>query len=94
MNGLQISQEGQDEAVDFANTAEDDGMATTSTAPTNGNPIHPAQRQRLEHEDYKKKRDSDPAFIPNRGNFFMHDTRGQPNGQVPPPRCVGCARPR
>jgi len=28
-----------------------------------------------EQEDYKKKRDADPTFIPNRGNFFMHDAR-------------------
>jgi hypothetical protein len=35
----------------------------------------PADRRRQEHEDYKKKRDEDPAFVPNRGSFFMHDHR-------------------
>jgi hypothetical protein len=35
-------------------------------------------RRRREHEEYKKKRDSDPAFIPNRGAFFMHDHRSAP----------------
>ncbi|KAK7429598.1 hypothetical protein QQZ08_003793 [Neonectria magnoliae] len=34
-----------------------------------------ANRRRQEHEDYKKKRDEDPAFVPNRGAFFMHDHR-------------------
>lgn len=34
-----------------------------------------ADRRRREHDDYKKKRDTDPTFIPNRGNFFMHDAR-------------------
>ena len=34
-----------------------------------------ADRRRREHEEYKKKRDSDPTFIPNRGGFFMHDAR-------------------
>lgn len=35
----------------------------------------PLDRRRREHEDYKKKRDEDPAFVPNRGAFFMHDHR-------------------
>ena len=34
-----------------------------------------ADRRRREHEEYKKKRDADPAFIPTRGSFFMHDQR-------------------
>lgn len=35
----------------------------------------PGVRRRQEHEDYKKRRDEDPAFVPNRGSFFMHDHR-------------------
>ncbi|KAI9735802.1 MAG: hypothetical protein M1834_001267 [Cirrosporium novae-zelandiae] len=43
---------------------------------------NPAERRRREHEDYKKKRDEDPAFVPNRGGFFMHDQRsGRTAGQ-------------
>lgn len=34
-----------------------------------------ADRRRVMDQEYKKKRDSDPTFIPNRGNFFMHDAR-------------------
>ncbi|KAM5352231.1 hypothetical protein ACJ41O_004954 [Fusarium nematophilum] len=34
-----------------------------------------ANRRRQEHEDYKRRRDEDPAFVPNRGAFFMHDHR-------------------
>lgn len=33
------------------------------------------EKRRREHEEYKKKRDTDPAFVPNRGGFFMHDHR-------------------
>lgn len=33
------------------------------------------ERRRREHEEYRKKRDEDPAFVPNRGAFFMHDHR-------------------
>ena len=39
----------------------------------------PIERRRREHEEYKKKRDTDPAFIPNRGAFFMHDHRSFPS---------------
>ena len=39
------------------------------------------ERRRREHEEYKKKRDSDPAFVPNRGVFFMHDHRSAAPGQ-------------
>ena len=38
-------------------------------------------RRRREHEEYKKKRDADPAFVPNRGGFFMHDHRSAAPGQ-------------
>ncbi|KAI1434182.1 hypothetical protein GGR50DRAFT_421755 [Xylaria sp. CBS 124048] len=35
----------------------------------------PGDRRRVEHEEYKRKRDEDPSFVPNRGAFFMHDHR-------------------
>lgn len=35
----------------------------------------PRDRQRQEHDDYKRRRDEDPSFVPNRGAFFMHDHR-------------------
>ena len=90
MNGLKISdQVPAQESVDFENMGQNGTSATS-----NGHPLNPVERQRREHEEYKKKRDSDPAFIPNRGNFFMHDTRGQPNGQPPPPRGVWQSRGR
>ena len=94
MNGLKISDGAQEEAVDFSSMGEHSNMAASAGVPTNGHVANAAERQRLEHEEYRKKRDSDPAFIPNRGNFFMHDTRGQPNGQVPPPRGAWAARGR
>ncbi|KAL3953182.1 hypothetical protein ACCO45_013125 [Purpureocillium lilacinum] len=38
-------------------------------------PASQVDRRRQEHEDYKRRRDEDPAFVPNRGSFFMHDHR-------------------
>lgn len=40
-----------------------------------------AQRARREHQEYLKQRDSNPAFVPNRGGFFLHDDRS-PNFQT------------
>lgn len=47
------------------------------------NPVaHDANaRRRNENDDYKRRRDQDPAFVPNRGAFFMHDSR---QAAVPP----------
>lgn len=39
------------------------------------------EKRRREHEEYRKKRDADPAFVPNRGGFFMHDQRSAAPGQ-------------
>ena len=35
----------------------------------------PAQRARREHQEYIQERTMNPAFIPNRGGFFLHDDR-------------------
>lgn len=34
-----------------------------------------AERNRRDHQEYLKQRDADPAFVPNRGGFFLHDNR-------------------
>ena len=31
------------------------------------------------HQEYIKERDTNPAFVPNRGGFFLHDDRTMPN---------------
>lgn len=38
-------------------------------------------KRRQEHEEYKKRRDADPSFVPNRGGFFMHDSRSAASGR-------------
>lgn len=35
----------------------------------------PQDKRRGDHEDYKKRRDADPTFVPNRGGFYLHDHR-------------------
>ena len=76
LNGLKIADDGKGEVVDF-----ETGHSADSPAPAVGAPGRQetlGERRRREHEEYKKKRDADPAFIPNRGAFFMHDQRSVP----------------
>ncbi|KAI1619815.1 CASC3/Barentsz eIF4AIII binding-domain-containing protein [Exophiala viscosa] len=44
----------------------------------------PAQRSRREHQEYIRQRNANPAFVPTRGGFFLHDTRtAASNGSNP-----------
>nr|OQO25735.1 hypothetical protein B0A51_10199 [Rachicladosporium sp. CCFEE 5018] len=94
MRGLSVD-ETPDEVLDF----EDVGDSVSVAAEKRAQPVQapsgniridrPIDRQRREHEEYRRKRDADPAFIPNRGNFFMHDTRGSPTTRGPAPERGG-----
>ena len=82
LNGLKISdQSGSREEVQYedlrkdADIAEPSPIVVNSTAHMDRPQELPYERRRREHEEYKKKRDADPAFVPNRGAFFMHDHR-------------------
>lgn len=85
MNGLQISGENDDEGIDFENLGEQPEIQQSgdNTPPVQGgvSTENIAERRRREHEEYKKKRDADPAFVPTRGGFFMHDHRSAAPGQ-------------
>ncbi|RYP35095.1 hypothetical protein DL767_004000 [Monosporascus sp. MG133] len=50
-------------------------VSSTSAATAKSNQEVPIERRRREHDEYRRKRDEDPAFVPNRGAFFMHDHR-------------------
>ncbi|KAF2830421.1 hypothetical protein CC86DRAFT_367190 [Ophiobolus disseminans] len=76
LNGLKLADDGKDEVVDFETGPSEDSPAPAVGAP--GRQESLGERRRREHEEYKKKRDADPAFIPNRGAFFMHDQRSAP----------------
>lgn len=85
MNGLKISHEAA--AVEFdtmsAGPVVPDAPAQQAPDTFQAGPAKQetlAERRRREHEEYKKKRDEDPAFIPNRGAFFMHDHRSHGAG--------------
>ncbi|KAH8602162.1 CASC3/Barentsz eIF4AIII binding-domain-containing protein [Bisporella sp. PMI_857] len=82
LNGLKVSgQNGTAEEIHYDNLPEDEELevpspaVVTSTTQMDRPQELPHERRRREHEEYKKKRDADPAFVPNRGAFFMHDHR-------------------
>lgn len=98
MNGMNIRDEGE-EAIEFEAAPavqESQKEETPVTMRDSSKPETLADRRRREHEEYRKKRDSDPAFIPTRGAFFMHDQRSGPpaqNGAASFPKGRGRGRP-
>ncbi|RPA78605.1 hypothetical protein BJ508DRAFT_309094 [Ascobolus immersus RN42] len=90
VNGVPESEKDGEE-VDF----EDMGSEVVETEETDQTPAEsqpkttaphketPFERRKREHEMYKKRRDADPAFVPNRGAFFMHDHRAGGNNFRP-----------
>ncbi|RFU30964.1 hypothetical protein B7463_g5369, partial [Scytalidium lignicola] len=82
LNGLHLSdQHGAVEEIRYEDLREDESIkepspvVVKSTAQMDQPIEAPYDRRRREHEEYKKRRDEDPAFVPNRGAFFMHDHR-------------------
>lgn len=74
MNGLDVGEAAtKGDAVDFEALGLTADTTAGSQEPARNETL--ADRRRREHEDYRKRRDNDPAFIPNRGAFFMHDQR-------------------
>lgn len=80
LNGLKLSATETAQAVQFEDFQADVEQRVPSpvvvkTSAHMDRTELPQDRSRREHEEYKKKRDADPAFVPNRGAFFMHDHR-------------------
>ncbi|KAL8732189.1 MAG: hypothetical protein Q9166_002936 [cf. Caloplaca sp. 2 TL-2023] len=83
MNGLRLA-DNTDEAeeIHFDDLGKGAQVQAVQTAPAPA-PVsavppsasNPVDKRRQEHEEYKKRRDTDPSFVPNRGGFFMHDSR-------------------
>ncbi|GAP91200.1 hypothetical protein SAMD00023353_5300430 [Rosellinia necatrix] len=84
MNGLTISdQHPPIQAVDFQDAPKSPARAPAPIVVSSNSVLPPrdgvqgplGDRRRMEHEEYRRKRDGDPSFVPNRGAFFMHDHR-------------------
>jgi hypothetical protein len=84
LNGLKIS--GDVDTVEETNFEESmEDVSTSHLTPVKA-PSEMArqetlaERSRREHQEYLKKRNEDPAFVPNRGGFFLHDNRASAVG--------------
>jgi hypothetical protein len=79
LNGLQASASAEelhfDETPSEAAQPESDTPEPQVNAPRGPRHETLAQRSRREHQEYIKERDANPAFVPNRGGFFLHDDR-------------------
>jgi CASC3/Barentsz eIF4AIII binding len=79
MNGLRVSESAEEitEEIHFdqLNKPEDKIGRAPSAPPTESRRETFAERKRREHEEYIRARDEDPAFVPTRGGFFLHDKR-------------------
>ena len=70
LNGLAGGDKQSAEGIDFEEATKEIGTIATPVGPSAF-----SEARRKEHEEYKRRRDADPAFVPNRGGFFMHDQR-------------------
>lgn len=85
LNGLQLSGDNSQVAeVHFDNMkGEQPGQqegGTPSGPPTESKRESFAEKKRREHDRYVKERDKNPAFVPTRGSFFLHDKRSTEPG--------------
>ena len=92
MNGIKkLGVSGAVEELMFEETlagsgASKDGQAEAQDQQKAGRQESLAERSRREHRQYLKQRDENPAFVPNRGGFFLHDNRTASPG-------LSCFRP-
>lgn len=79
MNGLNIADRaGEVTEIQFEDFGKEErnGLGRAPSAPpaeTRRDTI--AERKRRDHDEYIKARNEDPAFVPTRGGFFLHDKR-------------------
>lgn len=79
MNGLNIAgRAGEVTEIQFEDLGKEErnGLGRAPSAPpaeTRRDNI--AERKRRDHDEYIKARNEDPAFVPTRGGFFLHDKR-------------------
>lgn len=84
LNGLKVS-DGAGDATDvhfedLKEQREPHAGRTPSAPPTESSRNNLASRKRRENDKNVKEREQNPAFVPTRGSFFLHDKRSTDNG--------------
>lgn len=84
MNGMKISDPASGVSEihfdDLKEESDPQAGRTPSAPPTEPSRGTFAERKRREHEKYIRERDTNPAFVPTRGSFFLHDKRSSDAG--------------
>lgn len=82
MNGLQLAEKRDVVAVEFDDTTVNATESSVEHSISQPEALRegPTQRSRREHLEYLKQKKENPAFVPNRGGFFLHDNRAVPSG--------------
>lgn len=84
MNGLKLSDDTSAAPEinfdDMADEMDPDNTNTGKVISKSSKRETPAERKRREHEDYLKEKAENPAFVPTRGGFFLHDDRSSGTG--------------
>lgn len=82
MNGMKISESADaaeelhfDEMGSEHGTSKEQNAASKVEQPPRRETF--AEKKRREHEEYIKERNENPAFVPTRGGFFLHDKRSE-----------------
>jgi hypothetical protein len=89
LNGLKLSEEASEVAEIHFDDMTEELDAVAAAAASRPSDVKDqrretfSERKRREHEEYIRERDTNPAFVPTRGGFFLHDKRSTdspPNG--------------
>lgn len=83
LNGIRISEgDGQVAEIHFDDSKAhvDRPARTPSAPPAEQKRENFTERKRREHEKYVKEWDENPALVPTRGSFFLHDKRSTESG--------------
>lgn len=75
LNGLEISGGEGDRSGGLEEGREVQPGRTPSAPPTEPKKEPLASRKRREHEKFAREREQNPALVPTRGSFFLHDQR-------------------
>lgn len=86
LNGLKVSEDTDEVAeTHFDDMKEEPGQqqeGRASELPTDPRRDTFGEKKRREQERYLKERDKNPAFVPTRGSFFLHDKRSTELGST------------
>ncbi|KAJ6153821.1 hypothetical protein N7470_006780 [Penicillium chermesinum] len=81
LNGLTISNDTEEDSLGQINDNQEPPTSRTPSAPPTESKREPlATKKKRENDKYVKEREQNPAFVPTKGSFFLHDNRAAETG--------------